>query len=93
MEKQIIIGHKATLKWKFLNYKVSKMVLSAVSAETNKGWYVKLISEMTYLLKDLGVQAVHMNTQSTNRAVLNVWNKLGYRIGRTTHVLAKRLNQ
>ena len=74
--------------WITLDKKVSKMVLSAVSSETNRGWYLKLISEMTYLLKNKGVEVIHMNTQCTNRAVLNVWSKLGYKLGRVTHVFS-----
>lgn len=74
--------------WDKLNYKISKMVLSAVSSETNKGWYVKLISEMTYKLMEYGVESIFMNTQSTNFAVLSTWEKLGYKIGRATHLLS-----
>ncbi len=77
--------------WNHLGQKVSKMVLSAVSAETNKGWYLKLISEMTYHFKHKGIDVAHMNTQSTNRAVFRVWSKLGYQLGRTTHVFSKHL--
>ncbi|BDX37496.1 hypothetical protein CYCD_08510 [Tenuifilaceae bacterium CYCD] len=78
-------------KWAVLNHNISKMVLSAVSSETNKGWYVKLISEMTYLLKEIGAETIFMNTQSTNIAVLHTWEKLGYHIGRTTHILSKHV--
>lgn len=76
-------------EWEQLNNKTSKMVLSAVSSETNKGWYIKLISEMTYHLRDnIGSECIFMNTQSTNRAVFNTWEKLGYKLGCTTHVLS-----
>jgi dTDP-4-amino-4,6-dideoxy-D-galactose acyltransferase len=76
-------------EWDQLNCKISKMVLSAVSSETNKGWYIKLISEMTYHLRDeVGAECIFMNTQSTNRAVFNTWEKLGYKLGCTTHVLS-----
>jgi dTDP-4-amino-4,6-dideoxy-D-galactose acyltransferase len=74
--------------WERLGYRVSKMVLSAVSAETNRGWYKKLISEMTYRLCEQGAQSIYMNTQSTNIAVFYTWEKLGYRLGRATHVLS-----
>jgi len=73
--------------WGVFNYPMSKMVLSAVS-ESNRGWYVKLISEMTYLLKDQGAKCVFMNTQSTNRAVYKTWGKLGYNLGGSVHVLS-----
>lgn len=78
--------------WTKLDYEISKMVLSAVSSETNKGWYIKLISEMTFLLKENGAKSIFMNTQATNIAVLVTWEKLGYRIGRTTHILTLNLN-
>ena len=75
--------------WNLVNCKISKMVLSAVSAETNKGWYIKLISEMTYHLRDaIGAECVYLNTQATNRAVFSTWEKLGYKLGCTTHVFS-----
>jgi len=74
--------------WNKLGVPVSKMVLSAVSANTNKGWYKKLISEMTYHLRDVGAKYIFMNTQSTNRAVFYTWEKLGYSLGCATHVLS-----
>lgn len=78
-----------TDEWKRLDCKVSKMVLSAVSSETNKGWYIKLISEMTYHLRDnIGSECVFLNTQSTNRAVFNTWEKLGFKLGCTSHVFS-----
>jgi dTDP-4-amino-4,6-dideoxy-D-galactose acyltransferase len=80
-------------EWEFLEYKISKMVLSAVSSKTNKGWYYKLVSEMTCMLKSLGAQSIFLNTQATNIAVVATWEKLGYRFGRVTHVLTKLINQ
>jgi dTDP-4-amino-4,6-dideoxy-D-galactose acyltransferase len=74
--------------WPALGKNVSKMVLSAVSNKTNKGWYKKLISEMTYHLIEQGAEYIYMNTQSTNRAVLYTWEKLGYQLGGTTHILS-----
>jgi dTDP-4-amino-4,6-dideoxy-D-galactose acyltransferase len=75
-------------EWADLGYSVSKMVLSAVSSETNKGWYVKLISEMTYHLREIGAQVIYMSTQPTNRAVIKTWEKLGYKYGASTHILS-----
>ncbi|MBP9185572.1 MAG: hypothetical protein KBE91_07515 [Bacteroidia bacterium] len=74
--------------WDILGTKVSKMVLSAVSNKTNKGWYKKLISEMTYHLREQGAEYIFLNTQSTNRAVFYTWEKLGYKLGATTHILS-----
>lgn len=74
--------------WTKNKINISKMVLSAVSAQTNKGWYKKLVSEMTYQLYNEGAEYIYMNTQSTNRAVIYTWEKLGYKLGCTTHILS-----
>jgi dTDP-4-amino-4,6-dideoxy-D-galactose acyltransferase len=78
--------------WEKLNYPISKMVLSAVSSETNKGWYVKLIAEMTFRLQELGAKSIFMTTQSTNIPVLVTWEKHNYKIGRSTHILSLHSN-
>jgi dTDP-4-amino-4,6-dideoxy-D-galactose acyltransferase len=74
--------------WALLDKNISKMVLSAVSSQTNKGWYIKLISEMMYIMKEKGVEFVYLNTQSTNRQVFRTWEKLGFKLGSTTHILS-----
>ncbi len=70
------------------NKKMAKMVLSAVATE-RRGWYVKLIGEMTQKFKEQGVDTAFMTTQSTNRAVLKVWASFGYRFGKGSHILSK----
>lgn len=70
------------------NKKIAKMVLSAVATE-RRGWYVKLIGEMTQKFKEQGVDSAFMTTQSTNRAVLKVWASFGYRFGKSSHILSK----
>lgn len=62
------------------------MILSAVG-EQRRGWYVKLISELSHYFKERGVDTCFMTTQSTNRAVIRTWEKLGYSFGRCAHVL------
>ena len=74
--------------WGEINIKVSKMVLSAVSSTTNKGWYIKLISEMALHLKALGVDFVMMHPASTNKAVIHSYEKLGCKLGKVTHILS-----
>ena len=74
-------------EWEVLNKNISKMVLSAV-APSCKGWYQKLITEMTYHLRDNGAEYIFMNTQSTNRAVFKIWERLDYQLGSTSHILA-----
>jgi dTDP-4-amino-4,6-dideoxy-D-galactose acyltransferase len=73
-------------EWATIGKNVSKMVLSAV-APSCKGWYQKLITEMTYHLRDKGAAYIFMNTQSTNRAVFKIWERLDYQLGSTNHIL------
>jgi len=75
--------------WEGIGRKVSKMVLSAVSSETCKGWYRKLISEMTFHLREVGAETIFMHPAITNRAVIHVLEGLGYRFGRATHILSR----
>ena len=74
--------------WGNINIKVSKMVLSAVSSTTNKGWYIKLISEMALHLKGQGVGFAIMHPASTNKAVIHSYEKLGCKLGKVTHILS-----
>lgn len=75
--------------WNRLGCNVSNMVLSAVSAETNKGWYIRLITEMAYHLKDIGAAIAFMHPASTNKAVIHTYEKLGCKLGQVSHVFAK----
>lgn len=70
----------------FASRKIARMILSAVG-EKRRGWYVKLIAELSQHFKAHGVDTCHMTTQSTNRAVIRTWEKLGYSFGRCAHVL------
>lgn len=68
--------------------KMAKMVLSAVSSE-RRGWYMKLISELSFKFKENGIDTTFMTTQATNRAVLRVWSKHGYQFGKSSHIFSK----
>lgn len=70
----------------FAGKKIARMILSAVGTQ-RRGWYVKLIAELSQHFKAQGVDICHMTTQSTNRAVIRTWEKLGYSFGRCAHVL------
>ncbi|MEY8241643.1 MAG: hypothetical protein RPT25_14955 [Cycloclasticus sp.] len=74
--------------WEKLNCNVSQMVLSAVSSKTCKGWYKKLIIEMTYLLRDKGSEYVFFHPASTNRAVIHTYESLGFKFGQAAHILS-----
>lgn len=67
--------------------RIGRMVLSAVSTE-RRGWYVKLIGELSQKFKERGLDTSLMTTQATNRAVLKVWERHGYRFGRCTHIFS-----
>ncbi|MBL4844339.1 MAG: hypothetical protein JKY65_02330 [Planctomycetes bacterium] len=70
-----------------------KILLSAVSRATNRGWHEKLVSELTHALAEQGAETVYVNTQATSGAVVHTWEKLGYKLGRVTHILARDLSR
>lgn len=74
-------------QWPLIDEKISLMVLSAVSSQTCKGWYIKLISEMAYHLKTIGANYAFMHPATTNRAVIHSYEKLGCKYGKCVHVL------
>jgi len=73
--------------WEIIGENISKMVLSAVSSETCKGWYIKLISEMAYHLKDIGANYAFMHPATTNKAVIHTYERLGCKYGKCVHIL------
>jgi dTDP-4-amino-4,6-dideoxy-D-galactose acyltransferase len=73
--------------WQKLGVNVSKMVLSAVSSTNCKGWYIKLISEMAYHLRGIGAEYAFMHPATTNKAVINTYEKLGCKYGKCVHIL------
>ena len=76
-------------EWGAIGEKISKMVLSAVSSSTCKGWYLKLISEMAYHLRGIGADFAFMNTATPTRAVIHTYEKLGCKYGKTTHIITR----
>lgn len=70
-----------------LNTLLSRVLLTAVGP-ANRGWHVKLVAETLHRAKALGHEAVLMTTQATNHAVFRTCDKLGFRLGSTSHVLA-----
>ena len=77
-------------KWERWGLRLAQPVFSAVSPEF-KGWYRKLISEISYHLKEAGAQHAYMTTQATNSPVVWTWESLGYRYGKCEHILRKLL--
>ncbi|GAA4029347.1 hypothetical protein GCM10022409_11920 [Hymenobacter glaciei] len=66
---------------------LSRVLLTAVG-ETQRGWHARLLAATLLRARQLEHTAVVMTTQATNRAVLRNAEKLGFRLGATTHVLA-----
>ena len=65
----------------------SRVLLTAVGPQ-NRGWHLKLMAETVRRAAALSLPYVLMTTQATNRAVFRTCEKLGFRLGSTTHVLA-----
>ena len=70
-----------------LGTRLSRVLLTAVGP-ANRGWHVKLVAETLHRAKELEHEAVLMTTQATNHAVFRTCEKLGLRLGATSHVLA-----
>ena len=66
---------------------LSRVLLTAVGP-ANRGWHVKLLAETVRRAQAAGHEAVLMTTQATNHAVFRSCEKLGFRLGGTSHVLA-----
>ena len=65
----------------------SRVLLTAVGP-LNRGWHQKLVAATVHRAAVLSLPQVLMTTQATNRAVFRTCEKLGFRLGSTTHVLA-----
>lgn len=70
---------------------LSRVLLTAVGP-ANRGWHVKLMAETVRRAQAAGHEAVLMTTQATNHAVFRSCEKLGFRLGATSHVLACHSN-
>ena len=69
-----------------LGTQLSRVLLTA-AGPANRGWHVKLVAETLHRAKEMGHEAVLMTTQATNHAVFRTCEKLGFRLGATSHVL------
>lgn len=63
-------------------------VLLTAAGPANRGWHYKLVAETVRRAQSLSLPLVLMTTQATNGAVFRTCEKLGFRLGSTTHVLA-----
>lgn len=65
----------------------SRVLLTAVGPQ-NRGWHQKLVAETVRRAAALSLPYVLMTTQATNIAVFRTCEKLGFRLGGVSHVLA-----
>lgn len=72
--------------WDRWRLNLGQTVFGAVGPEF-KGWYRKIISEISYHLRDIGAEHSYLITQITNGAVIWVWESLGYRYGKGEHTM------
>jgi len=70
-----------------LDTTIARIALIAVSPSFS-GWCTKLMSEMSYLFQEHNIECGFITTQSTNRAMIRVCEKLGYHYGRATHIFS-----
>jgi dTDP-4-amino-4,6-dideoxy-D-galactose acyltransferase len=70
-----------------LDMGVGRIPLVAVGA-SRSGWHLRLLVETTRMLATRSVRVACMTTQATNRAVVRNCEKVGYRLGSVTHILA-----
>ncbi|MBF9222167.1 GNAT family protein [Hymenobacter ruricola] len=70
-----------------LGTRLSRVLLTAVGP-ANRGWHLKLVAETLRRARKHGHGAVLMTTQATNHAVFRTAEKLGFRLGATSHALA-----
>jgi dTDP-4-amino-4,6-dideoxy-D-galactose acyltransferase len=73
------------------NKKFAKIGMVAVFNKTRKGWMMKLISELIYLIKDKGYDYILVDTQSPNMPANKVFASRGFKFVFATHVFVKRI--
>lgn len=71
--------------WDAWNLRLAQPVFSAV-APSMRGWYRKIISEINVHLREVGAEHSYLSTQITNKAVIRVWESLGYSFGKGEHI-------
>jgi len=72
---------------KNLGCRLSRAVLTAVGA-ANRGWHLKLVAEAIQRAQQLNQKYVFMTTQATNKAVARTCEKLGFKLGGCSQIIA-----
>ena len=75
-------------KWEKLGCRLAKLILTAVSFETRRGWFYRLSVEMLQDLKDKGLEYAYFQTQGANRVMYRTMEKLGSKYGCSSHILS-----
>jgi hypothetical protein len=75
-------------KWSTWGVKLAQPAFTAVGHNC-KGWFLKLISEIHYHLREIGLEHSYYISQVTNSRVIAVLERLGYRFGGTSLTLRK----
>lgn len=87
--RAFITGRYHRASWPAWQKRVAQPVLSAVDAAA-KGWYRRLLSEINHHFRAQGAEHTFVVTQAANKAVIHVWETLGYRYGRGENVFRVR---
>jgi len=74
--------------WNDWGVKLAQPVLAAVSPKSS-GWYVRIMSEMSYYLREQGADYAQLTTQFGNLPVIRTWEALGYTLGGSEVVMRR----
>ena len=66
----------------------SQIILTAVSSETNKGWYIDLVKNAVNYSLENNINRIINTTQINNAPVIHTLEKLGFKTGKTSHILS-----
>lgn len=77
-------------KWPAWSTSIAQVMFALASRRAN-GWAMRILSELNYHLKELGVEHVFFTTQVANRPASRISEHLGFRLGRCEHVMRRVL--
>lgn len=66
----------------------SQILHTAVSSETNKGWYIDLVKNAINYSIENNINRIINTTQINNLPVIHTLEKLNFKIGKTSHILS-----
>ncbi len=69
-------------KWNLWTKKIAQSAVLVASFGECRGWSSKLLSEVNCHLKAMGVENAYLVTQITNKRMIRVIERVGYRLGR-----------